>query len=151
MTEKVITYTQADGQVVIVIPTPQSHRHGEPEHAWLARVAARAVPKDATNVQVMNRADIPQDRTFRSAWRCGSGRLSVDMHAAREIWRNRLRKARKPLLAALDAEYQRADEAGNARLKAEIAKRKQSLRDCTKAPEIEAAASLEDLRQVWPL
>jgi hypothetical protein len=70
------------------------------------------------------------------------------MAKARSIWRNRLRAEREPILKRLDVEYQRADESGDATLKADIAQRKQALRDAPQDPRIDAAATPDELRQV---
>lgn len=76
--------------------------------------------------------------------------LAYDMVKARNIWRDILRRLREPKLQELDLAYQRADEAGNATLKAEIVAKKNILRDCTADPDIEAATSLNDLRRTLP-
>lgn len=95
-------------------------------------------------------AEIPTDRTFRNAW-TDEGSLTVDMKKAREIHRAALRSSRSPKLAALDVEYQRADEVGDARAKALIVQRKNELRAVTDIPEIEAADTPEALKAVWPV
>lgn len=76
--------------------------------------------------------------------------LAYDMVKARDIWRDILRRLREPKLQELDLAYQRADEAGNATLKAEIVAKKNILRDCTDDPDIAAATSLNDLRRTLP-
>ena len=91
--------------------------------------------------------DLPQDRTFRNAWKPD---LTVDMAKARDIWRDKMRRARAPKLAELDIEYQRADEAADVVRKRDVARRKQALRDVTKDPRIEAASTPEALKAVWP-
>lgn len=93
--------------------------------------------------------EIIQDRSFRSAWRDNGERVHVHMPAAREIHRNRLRYARAEKLISLDAEYLKADEAGDMTAKAEVSKRKQKLRDITKHPGIEEAQTPEDLIKIW--
>lgn len=114
------------------------------KHDWrgpLAPVSWRLVPNDFVAEGA--------DRTFRDAWKDGGGgRPGVDMPKAREIQRGRLREARAPLLEALDAEYLRADEAGDQQRKKQVAARKQALRDVTADPRIEAARSPEDLNAV---
>lgn len=70
------------------------------------------------------------------------------MAKARNIWRDKLRAEREPILKRLDVEYQRADEAGNATLKADIAQRKQALRDAPQDPRIDSAATPDELRRV---
>ena len=95
-------------------------------------------------------ADIPADRTFRDAWRHTSGKIAVHMPTARDIHRSRIRSARAPRLAALDGEYQRADEKADAAAKAAVSTKKQALRDAPADPAIEAATTPEQLRAVWP-
>ena len=50
---------------------------------------------------------------------------------------------------ALDIEYQRADEAGDASKKTEVATKKQALRDVTNNSTLNAASSATDIRAVW--
>jgi len=90
------------------------------------------------------------DRTFRDACKDTSGVLEVSMPIARDIHREDLRCVRKPLLAALDVEYMRADERGDALEKSRIAALKQALRDVTADPRIETAQTPEALKLVWP-
>jgi hypothetical protein len=92
-------------------------------------------------------SDVPSDRTFRNAWK---GDLSVDMGKARDIWKDKMRAVRAPKLAALDTEYMRADETGDAQAKSAVAAQKQELRDVTADPGIEAAQTPQDLKAVWP-
>jgi hypothetical protein len=94
--------------------------------------------------------DVPADRTFRNAWTVRGSRIDCDMPKAREIWKTKMREARAPKLGALDVEYQRADERGDARSKQEIAARKQVLRDITSDPAIDAAQTTDELKAAWP-
>lgn len=122
----------------------------EDDGAFLARLVT-TLSADAKGVRVVDVSAIPIDRTFRNAWRNNAaGKPEVDMPAARELWRDKMRRARGPKLAALDVEYQRADEAADAGKKAEVVKRKQLLRDVTDDPRIEAAKTPDDLKAVWP-
>lgn len=105
---------------------------------------------------VIDTADMPggsgmgYDKTFRAAFKHAAGKIDVDMPRARNILRDMMRNARGPLLEKLDAEYMRADETGDHVQKKAIAKQKQDLRDVTAAPEIEAAATPDALKAVWP-
>lgn len=85
MTEKVIIYTQDNGVLAVVIPAPQSRRvlrfpgkppMTEPEDGWLARVKAKSVPAGTKDVRIVNRSDLPRDRTARDAWKHRNGRIS---------------------------------------------------------------------------
>jgi hypothetical protein len=106
-----------------------------------------AIPADWVRVAALDAATVPADRTFRNAWKYASG-FGVDMPAARELWRGRIRRDRGAEFARLDADYLRADEAGDDQAKADIAAEKQRLRDAPAHPDIEAAATPEQLKAV---
>lgn len=74
--------------------------------------------------------------------------IMVNIDKAKDIWRDKMRDARKPLLQQLDIEFQRALEQ-NADT-SEIVAKKQALRDVTNHPDIDTAETTEDLKQVWP-
>lgn len=74
--------------------------------------------------------------------------ILFDMAKAREIWRDKMRTAREPLLATLDVLYQRTLEAGFDT--SDVVARKQALRDVTADPAIDAAQTLDELKAVWP-
>lgn len=74
--------------------------------------------------------------------------IKVNMTKAVEIHKDLLRSARQPLLEQLDVEYLKALEQGGD--VAEIAAQKQQLRDVTKDPALDAAATPEELKAVWP-
>lgn len=94
--------------------------------------------------------DVPIDRTFRSAWRddASSSGIDFDLEHCREIWKDRLRRAREPKLASLDVELMRKIERGGN--VDDIYKKKQALRDVTKHPAIDAAKTPDELKAVWP-
>jgi len=74
--------------------------------------------------------------------------ITVNMDKAKEIWKDKLRDARKPVLERLDVEYIRAQEQ-NLDV-ADIVAQKQELRDITTAPEIVNAQTPEELKSFWP-
>lgn len=92
---------------------------------------------------------IPQDRTFRDAWTddLPTDSIDVDVNKAKELHKVKLRALRKPLLEALDVDYQKADEAGDLTKKSQIASKKQALRDVTK---VALPDDLEDLKDFIP-
>lgn len=99
---------------------------------------------------IINADALPSDNEFFDAWKVAGNAVTVDMPAARGIWRDKMRQARAPKLAALDVEFMRAVERGDAAAQADIAARKQALRDVTADPAIESAATTAELRAVWP-
>lgn len=92
--------------------------------------------------------DIPFDRSFRNAWRFDGKEFSVHMPTAREIHRERMRRARAPKLAELDVQLMKAIEFGEDL--GPIRVKKQVLRDVTKHEGIEKAQTPEELKLVWP-
>lgn len=72
------------------------------------------------------------------------------MAKSRDVQRNLLRKKRTPLLAALDVEYQRADEAGDLEAKKAVSAKKQELRDATKYASIDSAKTINELKEAIP-
>jgi hypothetical protein len=89
---------------------------------------------------------VPADRTFRGAWQFDGNAVEIDMDKARDIHRDHLRAERAPRLAALDTEWFRAAETGDAALQAEVAARKQALRNVTEDTRIKAAATPDKLK-----
>lgn len=142
-----IVYTRPDGGISIVYPV---FNLNDPEGWTEADSEKRAwdkLPADAINPRFVDDAQLPTDRYFRDAWKHD---LTVDMVKAREIHKDRLRAQRAPLLAALDIEYQIADEKGDAAAKKTVADKKQALRDVTDDPAIASAATPEELKAAIP-
>ena len=73
--------------------------------------------------------------------------IKVNLDKAKDIWLDHYRRARTPLLAALDVEFMRAVESGNTNLQKEIASKKQALRDVTKT---DLPNTLEEIKATWP-
>lgn len=95
-------------------------------------------------------AVIPRDYTFRNAWRLKGKTIEHDMEKARAIQRDRIRAVRDPMLVALDADYDKADEQVDTNGKKAVAARKQALRDAPQDPAINAAQTPDELKAAWP-
>lgn len=76
--------------------------------------------------------------------------IKVNMTKAVEIKKDIIRAERAPILAELDVAFMRAVEAGDAVAQADIAAKKQALRDATKDPAIAAAKTPDELKAVVP-
>jgi hypothetical protein len=74
--------------------------------------------------------------------------IIVNPVKAKAIWKDKWREARKPLLASLDIEFMKAVELADTAKQAEIASKKQALRDVTET-EINGT-SPEEIKSVWP-
>ena len=70
--------------------------------------------------------------------------FGIDMAKAREIHKNKIRVARKPLLEALDIEFQKAQETGASTT--DIVAKKQALRDAPADSGIAAASDADTLK-----
>jgi hypothetical protein len=73
--------------------------------------------------------------------------FGIDMAKAREIHKNKIRIARKPLLEALDVEFQKAQETGASTT--DIVAKKNALRDAPADSGIAAASDTDALKAQW--
>jgi len=87
-------------------------------------------------------------REFRAAWQLSGDVVYIDMPTARDIWRDKLRGLRQPVLEQLDTDFMKALETG-ADTTAIVAQ-KQALRDAPADPAIDAATTPEELMLVYP-
>tara|TARA_R100001443_G_C3219171_1_gene145492 strand:+ start:66 stop:302 length:237 start_codon:yes stop_codon:yes gene_type:complete len=69
------------------------------------------------------------------------------MEKARDIWRNKIRRARKPKLEEQDVRYMRALEADSD--VNSIVQIKEQLRNFPNKVEIEQAQTVEELKEIW--
>ena len=74
--------------------------------------------------------------------------ITINPDKAKDIWRNKWREARNPILAFLDIEFMRALESGNILRQSEISAKKQALRDVTLTPI--NGDTPEEIKSVWP-
>lgn len=103
-------------------------------------LAKKDVP-EGVDYKIIDDSEIPLDRTFRDAW---TYELKEDIPKSKEIWKNKLRAERKPLLEALDVEFIKAQE--EKKNTASIVARKQELRDITK--KVDAAKTIASIKKV---
>ena len=76
--------------------------------------------------------------------------IQINMDKARSIKKDMIRAERAPKLEALDVEFMRAVESGDAAKQTEVASKKQALRDATDDPSIASASTPEELKAVVP-
>ena len=103
------------------------------------------VDKDANTIDSAS-ATVPSDRHFRDAWSLSGTTITEDLTAAKVIFADRIREARKPLLEALDADYMKALETSADT--ASIVADKQALRDAPTAGN--SATTITELKAAWP-
>ena len=90
-------------------------------------------------------ATVPSDRNFRGAWVLNGTVISEDLTKAKEIFADKVRQARGPLLEALDTDYMKALET-SADTTAIVAA-KQALRDAPTAGN--SATTIAELKAAW--
>jgi len=109
-------------------------------------VATYIVDKDGNQIDAST-ANVPSDRHFRGAWSLNGSVISEDMDAAKAIFRDKIREARTPLLAAKDVELMKALETGADTTA--IAAAKNALRDAPAAAAIDSASTIAELKAAW--
>jgi hypothetical protein len=109
-------------------------------------VATYIVDKDGNQIYAST-ATVPNNRDFRGAWSLSGNVISEDLTKAKEIFKDKVREVRKPLLDAKDVELMKALEAGSDT--SAIASAKQALRDAPAASAIDAASNMTELKAAW--
>ena len=106
------------------------------------------VDKDGNQIDAST-ATVPSDRHFRGAWSLDGTVISEDVTKAKEIFKDKIREVRKPLLDAEDVVYMKALEADDADAKAASVTKKGKLRDATAASAIDSADTIAKLKAAW--
>lgn len=106
------------------------------------------VDKDGNQVDAST-VTVPSDRHFREAWTLNGKVISEDMTKAKEIFKDKIREVRKPLLDAEDVVYMKALEADDASAKTASVTKKTKLRDATANSKITSADTIEKLKAAW--
>ena len=106
------------------------------------------VDKDGNQIDAST-ATVPSDRHFRGAWSLSGKVISEDMTKAKEIFKDKIREVRAPLLEAEDVTYMKALEAGDSDAQAASVTAKNALRDAPAASAITNAADIAALKAAW--
>ena len=109
-------------------------------------VTTYIVDKDGNQIDAST-ATVPADRHFRGAWSLSGSVISEDMTKAKEIFQDKIREVREPLLAAKDVELMKALEAGTSTTA--IATAKDALRDAPADSAITSASDIAALKAAW--
>jgi hypothetical protein len=111
-------------------------------------VSTYIVDKDGNQIDAST-ATVPANRDFREAWSLSGTVISEDLDKAKEIFKDKIREVRKPLLDAEDVIYMKALEAGDADAQAASVARKTDLRDAPASSAIANAATIDALKAAW--
>jgi len=106
------------------------------------------VDKDGNQVDAST-VTVPSDRHFREAWTLNGKVISEDMAKAKEIFKDKIREVRAPLLDAEDVVYMKALETDNATAKTASVNKKKALRDAPAAKAITDADTIAKLKAAW--
>ena len=109
-------------------------------------VTTYIVDKDGNQIDA-SAATVPANRDFRGAWSLSGSVISEDMTKAKEIFKDKIREVRKPLLEEKDVELMKALEAGTSTTA--IATAKDALRDAPAASAIGDATTIAELKAAW--
>ena len=106
------------------------------------------VDKDGNSISASD-ATVPSDRHFRGAWSLSGKTISEDLAVAKTIFKDKIREARTPLLAAEDVVYMKALEAGDSSAQSASVAKKKALRDAPAASAISSADTIAKLKAAW--
>lgn len=101
---------------------------------------------DAQDIIDLNHGEFVDARVFSDVY----PHVEVDLATAKDVWRDKLRKARAPLLEKLDVEFMRALEQSDTAAVKSIKDKKQELRDVTQHKTLNAAQTLDSIKAFWP-
>ena len=111
-------------------------------------VTTYIVDKDGNQIDAST-ATIPANRDFRGAWSLSGTVITEDLATAKEIFKDKIREVRAPLLAAEDVTYMKAMEADDASAKTASVTKKNNLRDAPAASAIANASDISALKAAW--
>ena len=141
---KKIVYPTQTGIAVI---TPTRNRTVKNEDGSITTIigldlAMKDIPEGA-EYKIIDDSELPKDRVFRNAWNYD---LKEDISKSKEIWKEKLRVDRKPILEKLDVDFMRAMEENDEVLMLDITKAKQALRDVTQL--VDACKTIAGIKKV---
>ena len=107
------------------------------------------VDKDGNQIDASTVTSKPSDRHFRNAWAISGKVIAEDITKAKEIFKEKIREVRKPLLEAEDVVYMKALEADDSSAKTASVNKKKALRDAPAAKAITDADTIDKLKEAW--
>ena len=107
------------------------------------------VDKDGNQIDASTLTSKPSDRHFRNAWAISGKVIAEDMTKAKEIFKDKIREVRSPLLEAEDVVYMKALEADDSTAKTNSVNKKKALRDAPAAKAITDADTIDKLKAAW--
>ena len=148
--KKRLIYEDQNGYCRIVTPNPDFQQPKESSEASIARLYALAIPSVVEFI-ACDEESIPQDLTFRDAWRKGTvgEPIKIDFGKAEEIHRARIRVAAEKKIEQLNGQLEKALENDNLPEQVAIRGTKKILRSIH-AMNLTHCKSIEDLKYAIP-
>ena len=111
-------------------------------------VTTYIVDKDGNRIDAST-ATVPANRDFRNAWSLSGTVITEDLTKSKEIFKDKIREVRQPLLDEEDVVYMKALEAGDSSAQAASVTKKKALRDAPAAKAITDADTIAKLKAAW--
>ncbi len=111
-------------------------------------VTTYIVDKDGNQIDA-SKATVPANRDFRDAWSLSGTVITEDLAKSKEIFKDKIREVRQPLLDAEDVVYMKALEAADSDAQAASIAKKKALRDAPAAKAITDADTIAKLKAAW--
>ena len=106
------------------------------------------VDKDGNQANAAS-VTVPSNRDFRGAWSLSGSVISEDLTKAKEIFKDKIREVRAPLLEAEDVVYMKALETADTSAQTASVTKKTNLRNAPAASAITNATTIEELKAAW--
>ena len=107
------------------------------------------VDKDGKQIDASTVTSKPSDRHFRNAWAISDNVISEDLTKAKDIFKDKIREVRKPLLEAEDVVYMKALESSDTDAQTASINKKKALRDAPANSKIADADTIDKLKDAW--
>jgi len=111
-------------------------------------VTTYIVDKDGNKINAAD-ATVPANRDFREAWSLSGTVITEDLAKSKELFKDKIREVRAPLLDAEDVVYMKALEAADSDAQAASVAKKKALRDAPAAKAITDADTIAKLKAAW--
>ena len=106
------------------------------------------VDKDGNQIDAST-ATVPANRDFRDAWSLSGTVITEDLTKSKEMFKDKIREVRQPLLDEEDVVYMKALEAADSDAQVASIAKKKALRDAPAAKAITDADTIAKLKEAW--
>ena len=111
-------------------------------------VTTYIVDKDGNQIDAST-ATVPANRDFRGAWSLSGTVITEDLTKSKEMFKDKIREVRQPLLDEEDVVYMKALETADSDAQAASIAKKKALRDAPAAKAITDAETIAKLKAAW--